>query len=65
MHNEYLDFGGGIEAHCIDTLEQVRLQVELFETFHRVKRTIWVLALDLQIILVLHQALPDHLQKNL
>ena len=62
---EHLDFGGGIESHCIDTLEQVGLQVELFETFHRVKRTIWVLALDLQIILVLHQALPDHLQKNL
>jgi hypothetical protein len=58
---EHLDFGGGIESHCIDTLEQVGLQVELFKTFHRVKRTIWVLALDLQIILVLHQALPDHL----
>ena len=63
--DKHLDFGGGIESHCIDTLEQVRLQVELFKTFHRVKRTIWVLALDFQIILVLHQALPDHLQKNL
>ena len=31
---EYLDFGGSIEAHCIDTLEQVGLQVELLKTFH-------------------------------
>ena len=30
----YLDFGGGIEAHCIDTLEQIGLQVELLKTFH-------------------------------
>ena len=62
---EYLDFGRSIEAHCIDTLEQIGLEVELFETFHRVERTVWVLPLDLQVILVLHQALPDHLQKNL
>ena len=61
----YLNFRGSIESHCIDTLEQIWLQVELLKTFHRIQRTVRVLALDLQIILVLHQALPDHLQKNL
>ena len=59
----YLNFRGSIESHCIDTLEQIWLQVELLKTFHRIQRTVRVLALDLQIILVLHQALSDHLEK--
>ena len=57
-----LDFRRSIEAHCIDSLEQVGLEVELFEAFHRVERAVGVLALDLEVVLVLHQALPDHLK---
>ena len=57
-----LDFRRSIEAHCIDSLEQVGLEVELFEALHRVEGAVGVLALDLEVVLVLHQALPDHLK---
>ena len=64
QQDEHLDFGGGIEAHCIDTLEQVGLQVEFLEGLDRVEGTVGVPALDLQIILVLHETLPDDLEKG-